>query len=145
MVELMITISIIGVLAVLSLPAYGKFTQNWKLGGEADQFAGVLRAARAAAVMRNIDVVFTFNKTNGTYSYFEDRDRDGVHDNNEYRSSVYRFTPGIVISAFTLPGQTLIFGSMGNTKDSGSITLRNTHDRTRTIRVFGGTGNVTVD
>ena len=61
-------------------------------------------------------------------------------------SNVYvPFTPGIVISAFTLPAQTLIFGSMGNTKDSGSITLRNTHDRTKTIRLFGGTGNVTVE
>jgi type IV fimbrial biogenesis protein FimT len=145
LVELMITISIIGILAVLSLPAYSKFTQNWKLGGEADQFAGVLRAARSAAVMKNIDVVFTFDRNNGTYSYFEDKDRDGIRDAGEYRSAVYHFTSGIVISAYTLPAQTLIFGSMGNTRDSGSITLRNTNDRTRTIRVYGGTGNVTVE
>jgi len=34
---------------------------------------------------------------------------------------------------------------MGNTRESGSITIRNSYNRTRTVRIFGGTGNIIVE
>jgi prepilin-type N-terminal cleavage/methylation domain-containing protein len=143
--ELMIVILIMGLIAVLALPGYTRFLQNWKLNGEADQFAAALRTARSAAVMKNTNAVFVFNVNNRTYFYFEDTDRDGVRDNNEYRSATYRLIPQISIAAHTLSGTTLTFGPMGNTRESGSITLRNTLHNTRTIRIFGGTGNIMVN
>lgn len=143
--ELMITILILGLVAVLALPTYGRFMQDWKLNGEADQLAGVLRAARSAAVMKNINVVFTFDVNNNTYSYFEDENGNGARDNTEYRSAVFELHHGITITAHTLAGTTLTFGSRGNTRDSGSITLRNAYNRNKLIRIFGGTGNITVD
>lgn len=143
--ELMVAISIIGILAVVSLPAYTRFLHNWKLNGEADQLAGVMRAARAAAVMKNINAVFSFNMDANTFFYFEDNDRDGARDSNEYRSATFTLPPDIDISAHTLTGTTLTFGAMGNTAASGTITLRNVNNRTRTVRIFGGTGNIVVD
>lgn len=143
--ELMITILILGLVAILALPTYGRFMQDWKLNGEADQLAGVLRAARSAAVMKNIDVVFTFNMDTNTYSYFEDVNGNGVRDKAEYRSATFELYNGIMITAHTLPGTTLTFGSRGNTRDSGSITLRNAYNRNKLVRIFGGTGNITVD
>jgi len=143
--ELMITVLIIGIIAALSVPGFTRFLQTWKLAGDADHFAASLRTARAAAVTKNITTVFTFNKTNGTFSYFEDSDRDGNLDLSEYRSATYRLESGIVFAAYTLSNPTLTFGSMGNTRESGSITLRNSYNRTRTVRIFGGTGNVLVN
>lgn len=143
--ELMLGILVIGIIAVLSLPSYGRFIQNWRLNGEAQQFASTLRTARSAAVMKNIDAVFTFDMNNDTYFYFEDTNRDGNYDNGEYLSATYQLPDGISIIAHTLPSTTLTFGSKGNTRASGTITLRNTNNRNKSIRIFGGTGNITVD
>ncbi len=145
LVELMVTVCIIGLIAVLSIPGFTRFRQSWKLNGEADQIASTIRAARAAAVMKSINAIFTFDMDNSTFFYFEDNDRDGTRDSDEYRSATYDLDPAIVFSASTLPGTTLTFGSMGNTPNSGIITLRNTYNRTRNIRVYGGTGNIAVD
>jgi type IV fimbrial biogenesis protein FimT len=143
--ELMITILIIGIIAALSVPGFARFVHTWKLAGDADYFAAALRTARAAAVTKNISTVFAFDKNDGTFFYFEDNDRDGNLDESEYRSATYRLEAGIVFAAHTLSNPTLTFGSMGNTRESGSVTLRNTDNRTKTIRIFGGTGNVLVN
>ena len=145
MVELMIVVSIIGMLAILSLPGYNRFMQNWKLNGETQQLASVLRTARSAAVMKNINVVFTFDMDTNTYWYFEDLDRNGSRGASEYLSSTYELTPGVIITAHTFPSRTLIFGSKGNTSNSGTITLRNSNHKNRGIRIYGGTGNISVD
>jgi len=145
LLELMISVMIVGAIAVLSIPAFSSFMLSWKLKGEAQQLAAALRAARSAAVMKNINTVFTFNPNDRTYSYFEDNDRDGARDSNEFQSATYRLVPQVVIAAHTLPGTSLTFGPMGNTRVDGSLTLRAAHNRIKTIRVYGGTGNVTID
>jgi prepilin-type N-terminal cleavage/methylation domain-containing protein len=145
MVELMIVVSIIGMLAILSLPGYNRFMQNWKLNGETQQFASVLRTARSAAVMKNTDVVFTFDMDTNTYWYYEDLDRNRSRGASEYLSSTYELTPGVIITAHTFPARTLIFGSKGNTSNSGTITLRNSNHKSKGIRIYGGTGNISVD
>jgi prepilin-type N-terminal cleavage/methylation domain-containing protein len=143
--EMMITILIIGIIAVLSVPGFARFLHTWRLAGDADYFASALRTARAAAVTKNISTVFTFDKHNGTFFYFEDNDRDGNLDESEYRSATYRLESGIIFAGHTLSNPTLTFGAMGNTRESGSVTLRNTDNRMKTVRIFGGTGNVIVD
>jgi prepilin-type N-terminal cleavage/methylation domain-containing protein len=143
--ELMIVILIIGLITALSLPGYSRFLQSWKLNGEAEQFAATMRTARSAAIMKNLNAVFTFNVNARTFFYFEDNDRDGIRDNNEYQSATYRLIPQIEFAAHTLSGTTLTFGPMGNTSANGSITLRNTRKSTKIIRIYGGTGNITID
>jgi type IV fimbrial biogenesis protein FimT len=145
LVELMISISIMGLITVLAVPGFTRFLQSWKLQGEANQFAATLRTARAAAVTKNINVVFTFDPDDETFFYFEDSDRDGLQDNSEYCSATYSLETGIAFAAYTLSSETLTFGSMGNTRESGSVTLRNSYNRTRTVRIYGGTGNITIE
>jgi type IV fimbrial biogenesis protein FimT len=143
--ELMIVIAIIGLLAIVSLPGYTRFRQSWQLNGEAQQFASAMRTARGTAVMKNIDVVFNFDMDNNSYSYFEDTNGNGSLDNNEYQSTTYEFSPGIEIIAHTFSGVVFTFGPKGNTRESGSITVRNSYNKTKQIRVFGGTGNIDVE
>ena len=143
--ELMIAVSIFGLIAVLSVPNYTRFMHGWRLNGETQQLASALRTARSSAVMKNIDVVFSFDTDTNTYSWYEDTNGNGSLDNGEYESAEYDLGETVEISAYTLSSTTLTFGSKGNTRESGSITLRNTLNNVKNIRIFGGTGNVTVD
>ena len=144
LVELMFVILIMGLTLAISLPGFGRFLQTWKLHGEVDQLAAVLRTARSAAVMRNVDAIFQFDTNNGTYFYYEDTDGDGQRDNNEYRSSIFTLPPGIRFESHTLSATTLTFGPRGNSNESGAIILENGSLKTRQVSIFGGTGNIRV-
>ncbi|MCK4537298.1 MAG: GspH/FimT family pseudopilin [Candidatus Krumholzibacteria bacterium] len=143
--ELMIVISIMGMLAILIMPGYNKFMANWRLNGDTQELATALRTARSTAVMKNIDVVFEFDTDSQTYSYFEDKDRNGNRGTDEYMSATHEMSPGVKIAGHTFSGTILTFGSKGNARESGSITLRNVYYKIRGVEVFGGTGNITVD
>jgi len=143
--ELMIVIMILGLLAVLSLPAMGRFAQSWRLNGETDRLAGFLRKARGTAVMKNSDVVFKFKMSDHSYYFFEDADSDGIRDAQEYQSGTQTLDGGISFASHTLTGPILIFSPKGNTNESGTITLQNRRERTRAVTVYGGSGNVNVN
>ena len=81
----------------------------------------------------------------GTYSWYEDTNRNGNFDAGEYESAERALPEVVEISAHTLASMTLTFGSKGTTRSSGSITLQNAQNQIRSVRIFGGTGNVTVD
>ena len=133
LVELIVVISILGLIAVLSVPNYNRFMQNWKLNGEAQQFASAIRTARSIAIMKNIDVVFSFDDINNRYFYFEDLNGNTSLDANEYRSGPFQLSKDISISAYTLSNPTMTFGNKGNTRESGSITLRNANNNIKGI------------
>ena len=143
--ELMIVISILGLIAVLAVPNIKGFLQTWKLNGETQELASTLRTARSAAVRRNAEVVFTFDMNTNSYFYFEDDDGDGGYDNGEYMSETKEMDPGVVITAHTLPTNTITFGSKGETGTSGTITIRNNRNSIKNIRIMGGSGNIEVD
>ncbi|MDH3216246.1 MAG: GspH/FimT family pseudopilin [Candidatus Krumholzibacteria bacterium] len=143
--ELMVVIGIFGIVMVLSVPAIGRFLQSWKLGGDTEELANLLRKARSAAVMKNIDAVLQFNTGNGEYFYFEDNDGDGSKDSDEYQSETITFSAGIRFNGHTLPDTKVTFKPQGNAMESGTITVANVHGRTRTISLYGGTGNVSVN
>jgi len=143
--EIMVVIVIMGIVLVASIPAMGRFMQSWRLSGEIDHLAGFLRGARSSAIMKNRDVIFKFQMSDGTYFYFEDTDSDGVRDGDEYQSATYALEGGISIDTHTLSSPILIFGSRGNTNEGGTITLRNTRANTRTVSIFGGTGAIRAD
>jgi prepilin-type N-terminal cleavage/methylation domain-containing protein len=145
LLELMLVISISAILIALSIPVVGRFQRSIQLNGNTDQMASMMRRARQAAVMKNVDVVFQFNMTNNTFSYFEDDDGDGVHDNGEYKSETIVLSTGVVIDSHTLSTNKVTFGPKGNTMESGTIVLANLAQQKHTISIFGGTGNVQVE
>jgi prepilin-type N-terminal cleavage/methylation domain-containing protein len=143
--ELMVVISVMGLLLAVSVPAMGRFMQSWRLNGEANEVATFLRLARAAAVTKNTNVMFVFDASAGEYYYFEDDDDSGVQNGDEYESALQELSEGIYIDSYSMGQQWITFGPKGNTVDGGNIILMNSHDSTKRLRVFSGTGNVTID
>jgi prepilin-type N-terminal cleavage/methylation domain-containing protein len=141
--ELMIVVSIMGLLLAVSVPGIQRYLRSWRLNGEASSMAMMMRAARSAAVNKNVDVVFA-DQSAGEYYYVEDADGDGTADSNEIQSGVHELSKGVSIQSFTTPQQWITFSPRGSTADGGAITVQNSYNASRTIRVFSGTGNVAV-
>jgi prepilin-type N-terminal cleavage/methylation domain-containing protein len=145
LIELMVAIGILGIVLVMSLPAFGRFVHTWRLKGSVEQLSTVLRTARSAAVMKHTEAVFQIDLNRNQYFYYEDLNENGVRESTEYRSATYDLATGITFQGLTIPSATITFGPKGNTSSSGSITLQDLSNHTRAVRIFGGTGNISLD
>jgi prepilin-type N-terminal cleavage/methylation domain-containing protein len=143
--ELMIVISIMGAMLAVSSPWISRFVANWRLGGATARMAMVMRAARATAVTKNINVIFVFDQSEGEYFVVEDTNGDGVADAGERQSGVQELPNGVEIAEFSVPQQWVTFTSRGSTIDGGTITMKGKGEREFMIRIFSGTGNISVE
>lgn len=146
MVELMVVVGAMGLLLALSVPGIRGWLRSMRLNGEVNSMAMMMRAARSVAINRNSDVVFVFDQSEGQYFYVIDADGDGAADDNEVQSGTHTLRDGITIGAFTTPQQWITFTPRGSTSDGGTITVEgHNSENSRTIRVYSGTGNVTIE
>ena len=144
-IELMVGLVVFGIIIAASIPAFSKFMQSWRLGGDLDRFAGIMQRARSASVTKNTTTIFKFKMSDGTFFYFEDDNESGTRDADEYQSAIHQLSAGITIKEHTLGGPILIFESRGNANESGDVTLENSREQTRKLSIFGGTGNIKTD
>jgi prepilin-type N-terminal cleavage/methylation domain-containing protein len=143
--EMMIVVSIMGVLLAVTAPAMSRFAGNWRLNGAAAEMAMVMRAARSAAVNRDVNVVFVFDDAKGQYSFLEDTNGNGDADAGERQSGVQTLPSGVTINDFTVPQPSVTFSPRGSTADGGTIVMKGQGDYEMQIRVYSGTGNVEVE
>ncbi|NIO02258.1 MAG: prepilin-type N-terminal cleavage/methylation domain-containing protein [Candidatus Latescibacteria bacterium] len=142
--ELMVVVTILGLIIVLTIPSFGRFLQSSRLAGEINKMSLTFRAARSAAITKNIDAVFVLDTAKNEYFYFEDRNGDGQKNAGELQSAVVELPPGIVFQGHTLTQPKVFFSPKGTATESGTITIKNTRNHARTLRIFGGTGNVSI-
>jgi prepilin-type N-terminal cleavage/methylation domain-containing protein len=143
--ELMIVVTIMGVLLAVSTPALSRYYSNWRLNGAAAQMAMSMRAARSAAVNKDIDAVFLFDKDAGQYHILEDTNGNGDPDAGERESSVQDLPKGVSIDDFSVPQESVTFNSKGSTQDGGLIVMKGRGNYEIQIRIYSGTGNVQVE
>lgn len=143
--ELMIVITIMGVMMAVSTPALSRYYSNWRLNGAASQMAMSMRAARSTAVNKDIDTVFLFDKDGGQYHILEDTNGNGDPDAGERETTVQGLPKGVSIDDFTVPQESITFNSKGSTQDGGVIVMKGRGNYEIQIRVYSGTGNVQVE
>jgi type IV fimbrial biogenesis protein FimT len=68
LVELLVTIAVIGVLATLAIPSYMAWIQNSRIRTAAESIQTGLQMARAEAVSRNVSVQLDFRGTNSAWT-----------------------------------------------------------------------------
>ena len=68
LVELLITVTIIGILAGVAIPEYGRFITNSRVRCAANDLVQKMRHARSMAIKENRDYLVTFNEA-GANSY----------------------------------------------------------------------------
>src|SRR6266480_3132072 len=60
LIELVITLTVLGILALAAIPSVITFVQNHRLASTADQLAVMLQYARSEAIKRNTNVYVSF-------------------------------------------------------------------------------------
>ncbi len=84
LVELMITVAVIGITAAVAIPSYRAWIQNTKVRTAAESILNGIQKARSEALMRNTQVRFTLGAnsawTVGCVTTIADLDGDGVAD-----------------------------------------------------------------
>jgi type IV fimbrial biogenesis protein FimT len=95
LLELMVTLAVLGVLAIIAVPAFNEASLGSKLSSYASTFQASLKIARSEAIKRNATVTMcrssdgTNCATSGTWQQgwivFNDADADGTLDSSETR------------------------------------------------------------
>jgi prepilin-type N-terminal cleavage/methylation domain-containing protein len=163
LIEIIITMLIIGIVSAIAIPNFSKWREKHQIDGQAQKVYFDLMLARTAAVKSNNDVLVTFNLVANTYKIHEDTDNDGVEDAGENLKNAvlennvqFAYNVGItdtddnaVTSAVSFGGaQVVVFDSRGQANSSGSILLLHLSDigisnnRARLISVLQATGGV---
>jgi len=120
LIELVITLSIIALAVLFSVPSIAEWAPYYRMKGDASTIAGILTTARFEAVKRNQNVVAQFNTANETVTVFEDTDGDGTQDAGEATLNTYTLSQSVNFGVNTIVTQDL----NGN-PPAGAITFTN--------------------
>jgi prepilin-type N-terminal cleavage/methylation domain-containing protein len=163
LIEIIITMAIIGIVSAIAIPNFSKWKEKHEIEGQAQKVYFDLMLARTAAIKSNNDVRVTFNLVANTYTVHEDSNNDGVADAGEnFKNAIlendvqFAYNVGIsdtdgnaVTSAVSFNGaQVVVFDSRGQADSTGKVLLLHqndigvTDDRARLISVLQATGGV---
>jgi len=163
LIEIIITMAIIGIVSAIAIPNFSKWKEKHEIDGQAQKVYFDLMLARTTAVKSNNNVQVTFNLVANTYKIHEDSNDNGVEDGGENLKNAvlennvqFAYNVGIsdtdgntVTSAVSFGGaQVVVFDSRGQASSSGSVLLLHLNDigisdgRARLISVLQATGGV---
>ena len=134
LVELLITIAIVGVLAAIALPSFTEFIARSNLRSSAESILNALQLARAEAVRRNEQVTFSLNPNSTGATSWRVADSNG----NLVQESRASGEGGVGITVTTAPAgaTTVIFNGFGRVVAGGlTAVLFESVDTTTTSRV----------
>lgn len=122
LLEVLLTIGILGLTLVLTMPALDKVAAACKLKAEAEQMAGVMRLARQEAITSGHSRTVVFCPE-GCYK---------VYNQSNHQFNSYHLNNGIEISGDTTFTQKYLsypactFTPLGNPVGAGTVTLKDT-------------------
>ncbi len=160
--EVLVTISIIGIVLAIAMPDYSQWVVQRKIDKESQNLYMDLMLARISAIKNNNDVIVTFNAGNNQYQIHDDTDSDGVEDGGE-TIKIVTLVPQVqfgffgavndpdgnnVTNAVFLAGggNIITFNSRGQASDSGSVYVIPvgdvSNDRLQAVSIVQATGSV---
>ena len=116
LIELMITISIMAILALLAFPMYGDFIANAQIRGASESILNGIRLAQAEAIKRNTPVKFTLDSASTWQIINVDPNAEAADNQRSRAIQQYGFDQGATHATFTpTPGGAtdVIFNGLG--------------------------------
>lgn len=160
--EVLVTISIIGIVLATAMPDYSQWVVQRKIDKESQKLYMDLMLARISAIKNNNDVIVTFNVGNNQYQIHDDTDSDGVEDGGE-TIKIVTLIPQVQFGFFGAVndpdgnnvtntvflaggGNIITFNSRGQASDSGSVYVIPvgdvSNDRLQAVSIVQATGSV---
>lgn len=135
LVELLVTLAVFAVLALLGYPALMNMLERQKMISTTHEAASVMRLARFTAVKRSIDVKVTADYVNDVLVAYRDVNNDNVVDPTDETiatavlpKNVFFWGPPDAAAegaaANTFPAATVTFQPAGSASDDGAFRLR---------------------
>ncbi|MGA8180536.1 MAG: GspH/FimT family pseudopilin [Desulfobacterales bacterium] len=123
LVEVAVTLSILAIMATISIPTYISWLPKHRLQISARQIYDDLNLAKMEAVRRNTDVCITFSSANNTYRVFVDANSDGTYTSPGDSILKNKVVPeyGVSISNNTTIG----FNNRGMASNTGNVNVTN--------------------
>jgi type IV fimbrial biogenesis protein FimT len=140
LVELLVSIAILTILLIISIPTLLKAYRSYQLKDAASRFSGILKSARFSAIRKNTPVACQVKKIGANWTIWVDLDGDGNAQSTEPQTQV----GGLVslLDGGSVPAPTAIAAAMGpaspplNVLSPGNVSV--TYDQ-RGARKFPGT------
>lgn len=95
LIELMTVVAIVGLVVVVTIPAFGKMRRRAALLAATAELRSVFHLTRSRAIARNVNCGLKFTRVHGQWRFavYEDGDRDGVR-NDDIRKGTDRMVSG---------------------------------------------------
>ena len=147
MVELMFVLVVSGLILAASVPSFSNLKRSHDLRNAALRLQSDLRLSQRVAASRYIQRVLVIGSPDaGSYTIFDDNDRDRVHDDGE-RLQVTTL-PGALefVSVNLTPPDSVIFvpaGTLQSPGQGGTLAITTGEGHTRWIRIWSsGTSEI---
>ena len=146
LVELLIVVSLIGLLAVISRPAIEQFIARSRIDGYTQVAGSVLRRARLEAIKRSQPAIFRVNTVSGEGVAFIDENLNDAYDGGEYVLGVLTMpkllyyaapAPELIVDGFDVSGDDawVTFLSNGSVEEAGALRFMDGRGNAMELRV----------
>jgi len=137
LIEIMITVAIVGILAVIAVPNMIGWRAERQMQGTARVFYSDLQAARFTAIREAETVSVLIDAATGDYQIFLDTDQDYSLDPGEEVKKDVTTSPQVMVQNVTLAGNRVQFNSRGMADvGPGADSLEFVNSRGDLVRIF---------
>ncbi len=140
LIELMITLTVLGIIAAIALPGFKSILDGRKLVGAADNLYAALQYARSEAIKQNTDIQFQVNA--GAWCYGVDDDGANCDCTNPASCTVDGVVKvfddsdfGDVLLSNATVNQIIFDARNGEPDTAGSFTFRLPNNKTRGVNI----------
>jgi prepilin-type N-terminal cleavage/methylation domain-containing protein len=147
-IELMVTILIVGITLAASIPAFRTIAGGSVLVGGAERLAGQFRLARQMAVSQGVAHIVVWDASASNVDIVRDENGDGNPDDDEPNQGPFTLPVQLHLAnpdTLGFDADHVVLLANGTASESGTLIVADNRGDTKSVVLLGPTGHVRVD